>query len=662
MADIKQHEPLWGSWYVDAPIGEGAFGKVYRVKKEEFGKVYYSAVKIISIPQGEAELRQVLSEEPDEASARSYLHALVIDIAQEIDLMNEFRGNSNIVSLEDHKIIERENEIGWDILIRMELLKNLSEHVKEKPLSQGDVVKLGIHICRALELCSLKKTIHRDIKPDNIFVSQYGEYKLGDFGIARQIERTMSGLSKKGTYTYMAPEVFRGDDYGASVDIYSLGIVMYRFLNRNRTPFLPQFPDVVTPHDRDEALRLRMSGEALPPIQGIDASLSDILLKACAFDRKDRFESATDMKSALSALSALAGKGGDLPAAPIIESPSKTITQAHTAARAPDKTETTSGRDASVAKERTEGVFATRQKFKDAQITKKSEPEIQLPSLAVLNKLSVVSGVFFCALAALSWFSGLENYGAIFSPLYAFCVAQCALRFRNSCVNAFFLSALLVYLSVSFLVDFRLFDYHLFIAAWSLLALSLAGNKKSNPRAAAYWVFAACPLLAGALIVHAILGVPSEDYHTQVVGAVAIPFLMIWITVSPVLLVKERFADYAAVSLLTMQIFPLIAFVLHLINDPNISAMFFIANANFIGISPERFSWWHSGRILAILLQIMAFVPFFLLALAHWTPGLFTRVFDRENHMRLFFEVTAFLVFIALLTEGVSVIPYSFLK
>jgi serine/threonine protein kinase len=312
MTDIKQYDPLWGSWHVDSLIGEGSFGKVYKIRKEEFGKAYYSAVKIISIPQSEADLRQMRSEGLDDASARSYFHAFVADIIQEIDLMSAFRGNSNIVSFEDHKVIEKKEGIGWDILIRMELLTSLSEHVTNKALSKDEILKLGIHICRALELCALKNTIHRDIKPDNIFVSEYGEYKLGDFGIARQIERTMSGLSKKGTYTYMAPEVFKGDEYGASVDMYSLGIVMYRFLNQNRTPFLPDFPAPITPRDRDEAMQRRMKGEALPSISGIDPSLSAIVLKACAYDRRTRFASATEMKEALEKL--VGGSHGYAPA------------------------------------------------------------------------------------------------------------------------------------------------------------------------------------------------------------------------------------------------------------------------------------------------------------------------------------------------------------
>jgi len=310
MDDIKWYEPLWGSWYVDKMIGEGSFGKVYRVKKVDFGKLYYSAVKIITIPQTEADLRQIQSEGMDETSARSYLQTFVADIIQEIDLMSAFRGNSNFVSLEDYKIIERTGEIGWDILIRMELLNSLSNYTAGKPLEFDEVIRLGIHMCQALELCALRNIIHRDIKPDNIFVSEYGDYKLGDFGIARQIERTVGGLSKKGTYSYMAPEVFRGYEYGADVDMYSLGIVMYSYLNNNRMPFLPDFPYPITLSNREMALQRRMRGEPLPLIKGIHSSLNAILQKVCAYDRKARFSSPTEMREALETV---AGKGNLVP-------------------------------------------------------------------------------------------------------------------------------------------------------------------------------------------------------------------------------------------------------------------------------------------------------------------------------------------------------------
>ncbi len=66
MTDIKQYEPLWGSWYVDEQLGEGSFGKVYKVHKDEFGKLYYAAVKMLSIPQTEDEIEKARLEIPEE--------------------------------------------------------------------------------------------------------------------------------------------------------------------------------------------------------------------------------------------------------------------------------------------------------------------------------------------------------------------------------------------------------------------------------------------------------------------------------------------------------------------------------------------------------------------------------------------------------------------
>ncbi|MCL1851885.1 MAG: leucine-rich repeat domain-containing protein [Peptococcaceae bacterium] len=323
ITDIKRYEPLWDSWYIEDLIGEGSFGKVYRIRQQEFGATYYSAVKIISIPQDNTEIQRMKLEGLDDASIRSFFYQHAQNIVSEINLMREFRGNSNIVSYEDHKIIEnldfsmplesRTSNLDpslWDILIRMELLKSLPSLAAEKPLPTAEILKLGIHICRALELCARKNIIHRDIKPENIFISPHGEYKLGDFGVARHLEHTMSGLSRKGTYMTMAPEVFKGEKYSASVDTYSLGIVIYTLLNQNRAPFLPAHPQPIMPQDRENALQKRMNGDPLPELQtegyqlGISPELNAFLHKACAYDRENRYAHPTDMRKTLEAIGA----------------------------------------------------------------------------------------------------------------------------------------------------------------------------------------------------------------------------------------------------------------------------------------------------------------------------------------------------------------------
>lgn len=144
-----------------------------------------------------------------------------------------------------------------------------------------------------------KNIIHRDIKPQNIFINDNGDFKLGDFGIAKTADHT-TVATKAGTFNYMAPEVYFGNPYNHSVDIYSLGLVLYWLLNERRGPFLP--PALVKNSDSQKAQQRRFGGEALPPPAHGSAQLRQIVQKACAFDPADRYASATQMMHDLEAL------------------------------------------------------------------------------------------------------------------------------------------------------------------------------------------------------------------------------------------------------------------------------------------------------------------------------------------------------------------------
>jgi len=299
--NIKKYEPLFGSWTIDRVLGEGSFGKVYALKKTDFGKEYYSALKVITIPQSKSEISSLRSEGMSEMSIKTHYDQFVKDVVSEFELMARFRGNSNIVSYEDHMMIPHEDGFGYDILIRMELLTSLVSVLERNNFKRSDVIQLGIDMCKALELCQKDNIIHRDIKPDNIFVSEHGNYKLGDFGVARTAEKTGGEMSKKGTYTYMAPEVYKGESYNISVDLYSLGIVLYRLMNGNRTPLLPPPPAQVTHSDRENALARRMSGEKIPPPKDADIRLANIIMKSIEYNPRDRYANAKQMREDLEA-------------------------------------------------------------------------------------------------------------------------------------------------------------------------------------------------------------------------------------------------------------------------------------------------------------------------------------------------------------------------
>lgn len=297
-------ERVWAGWQIVRLIGEGSFGKVYEIVRNNFGIEEHCALKVVTIPSSKAEVQSLRNDGMDESSTVEYYREIVEDFVQEIALMSKLKGNSNIVSYEDYAVIEHKDSIGWDIVIRMELLTDLPSYIRNHTLSFNDIIKLAIDLCNSLEICCEHRIIHRDIKPDNIFVSKNGDFKLGDFGVARTIEKTVSGLSKKGTYTYMAPEVYKGEQYGTNVDMYSLGIVMYKLLNNNREPFLPPYPAPIKYSDKNESLVRRLSGENIFVPDGTNTSpeyqqLWQIVLKACSFKPEDRYQTPTQMKEDL---------------------------------------------------------------------------------------------------------------------------------------------------------------------------------------------------------------------------------------------------------------------------------------------------------------------------------------------------------------------------
>lgn len=287
----------WKDWKIVRRLGGGGFGTVYEIERDFYGEEELAAMKVIRIPKEESDLDDDYNSGMTEEEVREKYTYIQNYFSKEYQLMLEFKGHSNIVNCHDFSVVPNPDGPGCALYIRMELLKPLKEVLKTETFSELRIVQLGIDICRALEICERRDVIHRDIKPDNIMMSDFGNFKLGDFGIARTMEKTMSA-SMAGTDWYMAPEVAKKMKYGKSVDTYSLGLVLYWLLNDGRLPFVPE-KDRISAKDMQAAYRLRMQGKEIPEPKRGSRQLKAVVLKALSFEREKRYRSGKEMLEAL---------------------------------------------------------------------------------------------------------------------------------------------------------------------------------------------------------------------------------------------------------------------------------------------------------------------------------------------------------------------------
>ena len=300
MENLKNIRLPWRDWKIVKDLGGGTYGRVYEIERTISGIQEKAALKIVSRPKTKDEIESYYNEGYSKADLIASYESEIQNYVQEYKLMKELQGESNIVSCDDFTMVPHEDGIGGDIFIRMELLTSLQQILRERSLSEQEIIKLGKDISHALVLCESKNIIHRDIKPANIMVSQFGNYKLGDFGVSKIMDHATFATSM-GTPEYQAPEVVHMERYGQVADIYSLGITLYWLLNNRRMPFIDANQQI-TLVVKNEAMDRRYRGEKLPAPKNGSAKLKKIVLKACEYHPENRYASAQEMYDALDAL------------------------------------------------------------------------------------------------------------------------------------------------------------------------------------------------------------------------------------------------------------------------------------------------------------------------------------------------------------------------
>lgn len=279
MSESKLISPLLDNFLMGDVMSEHHGVRCYPAVIRNTDKRYI--VKTISIPASQVQLDALLlaGAYRNQSSALAYFKELADGIADEVEILKKLAKFDAFVPYDDIQIEPMEGRVGYDVYLLSPYKRSLERHMRRQALTQLNAVNLGLDLCAAMVKCRRAGLLYVDLKPQNIFVTDKMEFKVGDLGFVHLDSLKYASLPDKYQSPYTPPEVTDAlSALNETIDTYAIGMILYQVYNDGKLP---------------------ETGVPLVAPAYADLEMTYIILKAIAPDPADRWEDPIAMGQAL---------------------------------------------------------------------------------------------------------------------------------------------------------------------------------------------------------------------------------------------------------------------------------------------------------------------------------------------------------------------------
>ena len=317
MSEPRYISPMLDGFSLGQAISDHHGVVCYPAMRDDSEKRYI--VKRISLPASQVQVEALLltGVYKDADAVCAYYEELAQGIAREVQTLDTLAGQRGFVPYQDHQIVPMEQGVGFEVHLISRYRMTLERYLRRNPMTHLSAVNLGIDMCAALAVCREAGWLYVDLKPENIYLFNDQEYRIGDLGFQSMDMLAYSSLPERYRSIYTAPEV--PDAYSslnATMDTYALGLVLYQVYNNGVLPYS-------NAEEQAAWLEKLSSGESMPAPVCADADMTAIIAKAIAPDPADRWQTPAEMGHAL--ISYMQRNGADdIPLVPPAPEPEET--------------------------------------------------------------------------------------------------------------------------------------------------------------------------------------------------------------------------------------------------------------------------------------------------------------------------------------------------